>query len=93
MEGWYVLRCLINATFHRISIDSATVSRRINAAAKRAGPVEAVWRTLFGDHARRRRPGPDVRRPRHPGDHDGRRLDVDERRGAVCVGGAAERVG
>jgi integrase/recombinase XerD len=50
-EG-YVFRRLINATVHRISIDSLTVNRRIKAAAERAGLEESVWRTLTGHSMR-----------------------------------------
>lgn len=52
VEEGYVFRRLINATVHRISIDSLTVNRRIKAAAERAGLDEAVWRTLTGHSMR-----------------------------------------
>lgn len=52
VEDGYVFRRLINATVHRISIDSLTVNRRIKAAAIRAGLDEAVWRTLTGHSMR-----------------------------------------
>ena len=52
VEEGYVFRRLINATVHRISIDSLTVNRRIKAAAERAGLDESVWRTLTGHSMR-----------------------------------------
>lgn len=52
VEEGYVFRRLINATVHRISIDSLTVNRRIKAAAIRAGLGESVWRDLTGHSMR-----------------------------------------